>query len=206
MTRAPLILSLLLACALVFAACDDSSSTSEEMDTMVMDSTTGDTSSDATASDMTVGDSGEDSATDQAGDAGDSVAMDTSDTGDTVAMDTADTTETTDAGGDEPCPPCTPPPELTCIGTGPCGCGPYICDFGDTCAEDNECSSGVCWDFGDLDPLCGGSGCSMSCTESQDCIDFATQAGASNPENATCNVNNECDLVGTGLGGPFVCA
>jgi|GEM_PF-3590394 len=30
-------------------------------------------------------------------------------------------------GGEQLCPPCAPPPNETCVGTGICGCGPYEC-------------------------------------------------------------------------------
>lgn len=32
------------------------------------------------------------------------------------------------AGSDDSCPPCVPPPHEACVGTGPCGCGPYACE------------------------------------------------------------------------------
>jgi len=43
-------------------------------------------------------------------------------------------------GGDANCPPCVPPPSPDCVGTGPCGCGPYDCP----------------------DPCAGGVGCTLS--------------------------------------------
>ncbi|HVU03263.1 MAG TPA: hypothetical protein VHE30_15995 [Polyangiaceae bacterium] len=32
------------------------------------------------------------------------------------------------AGGFIACPPCAAPPRPNCVGSGPCGCGPYTCD------------------------------------------------------------------------------
>ncbi|MEM6993128.1 MAG: hypothetical protein AAF721_21625 [Myxococcota bacterium] len=29
---------------------------------------------------------------------------------------------------DSNCPPCVPPPDESCVGMGPCGCGPYVCE------------------------------------------------------------------------------
>jgi hypothetical protein len=44
------------------------------------------------------------------------------------------------------CPPCAAPPNPSCHGQGPCGCGPYVCpDAGD--------------DAGDAAPLCGNVRC-----------------------------------------------
>lgn len=35
------------------------------------------------------------------------------------------------------CPPCVPPERPGCVGTGPCGCGPYICEGGAETAEES---------------------------------------------------------------------
>jgi hypothetical protein len=52
-------------------------------------------------------------------------------------------------GGLENCPPCVPPPSPDCVGTGPCGCGPYVC-------PDGPCAGAAC---GDSCSTCTGGDC-----------------------------------------------
>jgi len=47
------------------------------------------------------------------------------------------------AGGMVLCPPCAAPPAPDCVGSGPCGCGPYVCPSGGT-ASGEECGPVVC--------------------------------------------------------------
>jgi hypothetical protein len=73
------------------------------------------------------------------------------------------------------------------------------------CERDNQCETGVCWDFHDYDSLCGGSVCSLECGTDFDCQAAADEAGGSDPAAARCGEDGKCDLVGTGLGS-FVCS
>ena len=72
--------------------------------------------------------------------------------------------------------------------------------LGDVCVEDNECESGVCWDFYDYDPYCGGAVCSITCVITQDCIDAFTVAGAADPNASGCGGDFRCTPIGTGFG------
>lgn len=76
---------------------------------------------------------------------------------------------------------------------------------GETCMASGDCISGICWDFRDIDPLCGGRVCSESCTMDTECQDIARAQGASQPLRASCDRRGQCDFVGTGLG-IFFCA
>jgi hypothetical protein len=43
------------------------------------------------------------------------------------------------------CPPCAAPPDPSCKGTGPCGCGPYICpDAGKDSGSGPPCGQVIC--------------------------------------------------------------
>jgi hypothetical protein len=77
--------------------------------------------------------------------------------------------------------------------------------LGAVCAEDNECESGVCWDFADYDPWCGGAVCSITCVTNLDCELAFGAAGAPDPAGATCGYDLRCDPVGSGIGA-FWCA
>ena len=102
------------------------------------------------------------------------------------------------------CPPCVPPPHPGCTGSGPCGCGPYRCPIGVVCSGASDCVSGVCWDFAQRDSLCSGKVCSSSCSGDEQCRGLAASAGAAEASRATCDSQDECDFVGTGLG-RFLC-
>lgn len=98
-----------------------------------------------------------------------------------------------------------------CYGS-PCGaCGGQqgLCmeglPTGVECESDDQCQSGVCWDFSTYDACCFGTVCSGMCETNQDCIDLATGAGAETPDAAVCGPDGRCDLVSTGLGS-FACA
>jgi len=39
-------------------------------------------------------------------------------------------------GTETQCPPCAAPPDFSCVGSGPCGCGPYTCP---TACGDQSC-------------------------------------------------------------------
>jgi hypothetical protein len=86
-----------------------------------------------------------------------------------------------------------------------CGGGKGGGPVGGDCTVDDDCPTGLCWDFSEHDPLCGGRVCSIECTTDDHCIDAATAAGAEQPEQANCGSDSQCDLVGTGLGS-FQCA
>jgi len=78
--------------------------------------------------------------------------------------------------GDIMCPPCVPPPSEDCVGTGPCGCGPYECpDAGAMCGGGRPG-----WCSGDLACNCCPAGgptqlclCSETCTSDTQCTDPA---------------------------------
>jgi len=82
---------------------------------------------------------------------------------------------------------------------------PGILPIGDPCSDDNQCATGVCWDFSDYDPLCFGAVCSDSCITHQDCINAFNAAGAPFPQGATCGLDGRCDPVSSGFGA-FACA
>lgn len=77
--------------------------------------------------------------------------------------------------------------------------------IGETCEDDDECASGVCWDFSDYDKMCGGAVCSTTCKNTDECIEAFEEAGAPTPKGSTCGEDGRCDPVGTGFG-DFVCA
>jgi hypothetical protein len=83
---------------------------------------------------------------------------------------------------------------------------PGVLEIGTPCASDSACASGVCYDYADYDPFCGGTACSVCCETNQDCEDAMQAAGAPQPGNSFCLADGRCDMVGTGLGGPFFCA
>ncbi len=88
---------------------------------------------------------------------------------------------------------------------GPAGTdGEALAGFGEDCTEDADCESGICWDYGERDASCGGKVCSVLCTTSKACEGLAASAGAASAAGAECGVDDQCDLVGTGLGA-FVC-
>ena len=47
------------------------------------------------------------------------------------------------AGGMVVCPPCAAPPAPDCVGSGPCGCGPYVCPSGGA-ASGEPCGPVAC--------------------------------------------------------------
>ena len=77
--------------------------------------------------------------------------------------------------------------------------------LGEVCTGDAQCASGICWDFHDYDPWCGGAVCSISCTTTQQCIDAFTTAGAADPNASGCGADSRCTVIGTGFGA-FWCA
>ena len=77
--------------------------------------------------------------------------------------------------------------------------------IGFECTDDAECISGLCWDFADYDPWCGGAVCSDRCEDDGICIEYAAMAGASSPEDALCGFDGLCNFVSAGLGS-FWCA
>jgi hypothetical protein len=75
----------------------------------------------------------------------------------------------------------------------------------DGCAVDDDCLSGVCWDFSTYDPWCGGTMCTQTCSTDTECHQLFTTLGAPSPLGASCGFDGRCDPVGTGLG-LFWCA
>lgn len=44
---------------------------------------------------------------------------------------------------------------------------------GDDCGSNEDCLSGVCWNYTDVDPTCVGRMCSMPCDDSAQCVEAA---------------------------------
>lgn len=44
---------------------------------------------------------------------------------------------------------------------------------GDDCYLDEDCRSGVCWDYSEVDPACIGRMCSMPCNDNVQCVEAA---------------------------------
>jgi hypothetical protein len=76
---------------------------------------------------------------------------------------------------------------------------------GADCVEDNDCESGVCWDFSDYDQFCFGAACSVECASDDECVEAFEAAGAQDPESSFCGDDGRCWVVGTGFGA-FACA
>ena len=83
--------------------------------------------------------------------------------------------------------------------------GTGVLPTGSDCAEDNDCASGVCWDFNDYDELCFGAACSVECANDDECVLAFEEAGAQDPEASYCGRDGRCWVLGTGFGG-FACA
>ena len=77
--------------------------------------------------------------------------------------------------------------------------------LGTDCVDDIDCVTGVCWDFNDYDPYCGGAVCSALCVTDQDCINAFTAGGAPYPMSVTCGGDGRCDPLASGFGA-FFCA
>ncbi len=103
--------------------------------------------------------------------------------------------------------PCVCPEGEDCCAA--CGGESLLClqrgATGQECMTDDDCASGVCWDFNDYDSCCGGTACSGTCRSDEDCVALATDAGAKSPEGATCGKDGRCSLVGSGIGS-WACA
>jgi len=82
---------------------------------------------------------------------------------------------------------------------------PPFLQTGMTCTDNAECLSGICWDWADYDPWCGGAVCSDRCEGDEECWDWADAAGANSPESAVCGDDSLCVFISTGLG-DFWCA
>lgn len=78
-------------------------------------------------------------------------------------------------------------------------------EIGDDCKADNQCMTGVCWDFSDYDPFCFGAVCSIECQNNGDCVQAFTEAGSPNAMGATCGGDGRCEGLGSGFGA-FACA
>jgi hypothetical protein len=88
------------------------------------------------------------------------------------------------------CPPCVSPPDEACLGSGPCGCGPYTCPMACgtiTCGPTEYCrftpGSGVFADDLVCDRLpgaCDGQR-SCACLASEPCGDACADDGTGNP-------------------------
>ncbi len=70
---------------------------------------------------------------------------------DAAASDAAMSDAAVDAGNGEMCPPCVPPPDEACVGSGPCGCGPYVCPGDKSSCEAFDQSNRSCQTADDCD-------------------------------------------------------
>ena len=85
-------------------------------------------------------------------------------------------------------------------------CANATLDLGDeNCTLDAECTTGVCWDFADYDPFCGGSVCSATCVNDIQCENLFAAARAPFPAGAVCGPDGRCNPMGSGFGA-FFCA
>jgi hypothetical protein len=136
------------------------------------------------------GGTGTDTTTASAGDSDGSSSV-----GTTVSSGGASSGSSTAATTD--CPPCAAPPHDSCVGSGPCGCGPFTCDpyipclgaecgdgqqclmvngsqtlsaCGDTCMQGDSCPDGA---GGTAVPLCSveDDACVLDCGEGRTCPD-----------------------------------
>lgn len=83
------------------------------------------------------------------------------------------------------------------------GFGPL--EIGESCNDDSECMTGVCWDFSDYDPFCFGTACSLNCATDIQCVNAMTIAGAPFPMESNCGADGRCSTLGTGFGA-YACA
>lgn len=74
---------------------------------------------------------------------------------------------------------------------------------GDPCGSDQQCATGVCWDFADYDPFCGGTACSDNCKSDQQCEQMIADAGGEDPSASFCGKDGRCWMQGTGFGQYF---
>ena len=84
--------------------------------------------------------------------------------------------------------------------TGPETTGVGELEIGAECEVDEDCVTGVCWDFNDYDPFCGGTACSASCETTEECVAIMTAAGAPFPGESVCGADERCTTLGTGFG------
>jgi len=66
---------------------------------------------------------------------------------------------------------------------------------GQACTADQQCVTGVCWDYADYDALCGGAFCSDTCSTDEECRQMV-KAAKGNTDNAKCGTDGRCVLVG----------
>lgn len=78
-------------------------------------------------------------------------------------------------------------------------------DIGESCTDDTDCMTLVCWDFSDYDALCFGTACSVNCASDDQCFAAMSAAGAPDPSASTCGVDGRCTTLGTGFGA-YACA
>ncbi|MEM7154483.1 MAG: hypothetical protein AAF799_16670 [Myxococcota bacterium] len=83
------------------------------------------------------------------------------------------------------------------------GFGPL--EVGESCNDDSECMTGVCWDFSDYDPFCFGTACSVNCASDVQCVNAMAIAGAPDPSASSCGADGRCSTLGTGFGA-YACA
>lgn len=81
--------------------------------------------------------------------------------------------------------------------------GNGVLPTGDPCDADSDCASGVCWDWADYVPECGGTACSASCQSDEECEQLILDANGENPAGAFCGKDGRCWMQGTGFGQYF---
>ncbi len=80
------------------------------------------------------------------------------------------------AGVGGSCPPCVPPPSPDCVGTGPCGCGPYECPDAGGSSYDLQCDS-TGGPFPAFSKSCGDEGDCVVLAHQTDCCGNAMMVG-----------------------------
>jgi len=134
---------------------------------------------------------------------------------DAAMSDAAMSDATVEAGSGEMCPPCVPPPNEACVGSGPCGCGPYVCPGDESsceafdqpnrsCQTADDCdvvvhqvnccgttramgiNKAVAAYLGELEKLCRETYPACGCPTGPQEADDGTTANGANDANVTC--------------------
>lgn len=159
------------------------------------------------------------SASQSAGTSSNSSGTAQSDTSDTSAgggsteggTSTGTATVSDGSGGTQMCPPCLAPPGPGCIGSGPCGCGPYTCPgTGGSGGVGSQLSCApVSGEYGDCEAIVGygfdGTACKpySGCDCGSDCAHLFPSAAACA---SSCAAQGECNtgaLLAGGIAGSF---
>jgi hypothetical protein len=89
------------------------------------------------------------------------------------------------AGAAGSCPPCVPPPSPDCVGTGPCGCGPYLCPDAGGSSYGLQCNS-TGGPFPAFDKSCEDEPDCVVLPHQTDCCGNAMMVGVAASDQARC--------------------